>query len=113
MLNVTYTDSIDTVRLDFIQQHAQGILEVSPIRYVREAQLRGSLFDAEDSSGIVSSVDTNFWIDHTKPLEALGEVRSFLKWPFGDLRDGYEFLLVIQVRRRSRSGFWSASTEAA
>ena len=70
VLNVT--GSINTVRLDFIKEHAEEIMKASPVRYVKEAKLRGRLFYPEDVSGLVSSVDTGFWVDHTEPLEALG-----------------------------------------
>ena len=101
MLNVT--GSINTVRLDFIKEHAKEIMKASPIRYVKEAKLCGRLFNPEDVSGLVSSVDTGFWVDHTEPLEALGWARDTVDWPLGELHDGHEFLLVLEVRRRSRS----------
>ena len=78
-------------------------MKASPIRYVKEAKLRGNLFHAEDSSGLVSSADTGFWVDHTEPLEALGWVRDTVDWPLGELHDGHEFLLVLEGRRRIRS----------
>lgn len=53
----------------------------------------------EHTSGIVSCVYTNFWVDHTEPLEALGRVRETTNWPLGDLHDGHEFLLIIEARR--------------
>lgn len=78
-------------------------MKASPIRYVKEAKLRGSLFNPEDASGLISSVDTSFWIDHTEPLEALVRVREAIEWPLGELNDGHEFLLIIEARKRSRS----------
>jgi hypothetical protein len=106
--------SITTVRLDFIKEHAEEIMKASPIRYVRDAKLRGSLFDPEDASGLVSSVDTGFWVDHTEPLEALEWVQDTVDWPLGELHDGHEFLLLLEVRHRPRSRSLSApSTKAA
>jgi len=84
--------------------HAEEIMKASPIRYVKEAKLRGSLFNPEDASGLVSSVDTGFWIDHTEPLEALVRAREAIGWPLGELNDGHEFLLIHEARKRSRSG---------
>ena len=102
MLNII--GSINTVRLDFIKEHAEEIMRVSPIRYVKDAKLRGSVFDPEDASGLVSSVDTGFWVDHTEPTEALAWARDIVDWPLGELHDGHEFLLILEVRRRrSRS----------
>jgi len=107
MLNMI--GSINTVRLDFIKEHAEEIMKASPIRYVKEAKLRGSLFHPEDVSGLVSSVDTSFWVDHTEPLEALKWTRDSVDWPLGELHNGHEFLLVLEVRRRTGSKSRSTS----
>lgn len=87
----------------FIRDNAEAIMKASPIRYVKDAELRGSLFDREDTSGVISSVYTNFFVEHTEPLEALAWVREGLDWPLGELLDGYEFLLTMAVRRRNGS----------
>lgn len=89
--------------------HDEEIMKASPIRYVKEAKLSGSLFNPEDASGIVSSVDTSFWIDHTEPLEALARAREVMEWPLGELNDGHESLLILKVRHRSPSGLRSMS----
>ena len=75
----------------------------SPISYVKDAKLRGSAFNPDDISGLVSSVDSGFFVDHNEPLEALAWVREEMDWPLGELFDGHEFLLIIEARRRSRS----------
>lgn len=95
--------------ISFIRDNAETIMKASPISYVKDAELRGSLFDAKDTSGVVSSVFTKFFVDHTEPLKALAWVRAGLEWPLGDLVDGYEFLLMMQVRHRDRSRSRSAS----
>ena len=89
--------------IDFIRDHADAIMKGSPITYVKNAELRGSLFDSEDTSGAVSSVCTKFFVDHTEPLQALEWVREGLNWPLGELLDGFEFLLIIPTRRHGRS----------
>ena len=101
MLNAT--GSINTVRLGFTKKHAEKIMKASPIRYIKAAKLRGRLFRPEDSSGLISSVDSGFLVDHTTPLEALGWARDSLDWPLGELHDGHKFLLVLPARRRIRS----------
>lgn len=93
----------------FIRDNAEAIIKVSPISYVKDAELRGSLFDPDDTSGAISSVNTKFFVDHTEPLEALSWVREGLDWPLGELLDGYEFLIMIKVRRRDRSRSRSTS----
>ena len=101
MLNVA--GSISAAQLDFIKEHAEEMMKASPVRYVKEAKLRGRLFNPEDLSGLVSSVDTGFWVDHTEALEALELVRDEGDWPLGDLHDGHEFLVILESKRRSRS----------
>lgn len=97
------TGSIDKVRLDFIKEHAATIMRASPIPYVKKAKLRGRLFNPEDIDGLVSCVDTDFWVDHTEPLEALRWARETADWPLGDLSDGHEFPLILEARSRIRS----------
>jgi hypothetical protein len=91
------------VATSFIRDNAKSVMEQSPIDYVRNAQLRGSLFNDNDTSGSISSVCTDFFVDHTEPLEALEWVRRELQWPLGELFDGQEFLLILEARSRSRS----------
>jgi hypothetical protein len=104
LILIFWIGGINTVAVGFVRDNAETIMKASPIAYVKDAELRGSLFDPEDASGAVSSVYTKFFVDHTEPLEALAWVREGLvDWPLGELLDGYEFLLVIAVRRRDRS----------
>ena len=46
-------------------------MKASTVGYVRDAKLRGKLFDPEDAYGLVSSVDAGFFVDHEEPIEAL------------------------------------------
>lgn len=95
--------------VSFIRDNAEAIMKASPIGYVKDAELRGSLFDPEDASGVVSSVYIKFFVDHTEPLEALAWVREGLDWPLGELLDGYKFLFMLAVRRRDRARSRSSS----
>ncbi|KIX03760.1 uncharacterized protein Z518_07313 [Rhinocladiella mackenziei CBS 650.93] len=97
-----FGNGIGTVRLDFIRKHAGAVMNASPIGYAKDADLRGSLFHTRETNGVVSSVYTNFFVDHTEPLEALAWVRDGLDWPLGELLDGHEFLFLLEVRRRDR-----------
>lgn len=99
-----FGSSIHAVSLEYIKKNAQLFMKASPVDYVRRGQLRGSLFDSQDTSGLVSSVYTEFFVDHKEPLEALAWVRQDMEWPLGELFDGYEFVLILEARRpRSRS----------
>lgn len=95
--------STGAIPLDFTRLHAQAILGASPVRYVREARLRGSLFDEGDLTGLISAVDTGFFVDHEEPLDALHFVREEMDWPLGDLLDGHEFILIVQAKHRAGS----------
>ena len=96
-------DSLSTVRLDVIGKHAREIIEASPIGYVKDAQLRGSVFFRDETNGLVSCVNSGFFVDHTEPLEALAWVREGMEWPLGELLDGHEFLLIFEAKRSFRS----------
>lgn len=90
--------SIGETDLDFIKSHARQILDASPVPYVRDAVLRGMLFHDGDTSGLVSSADTAFFVDHKEPLEVLEQVRRRGYWPLGDLPAGHEFLLLLSPK---------------
>lgn len=69
----------------------------------------GSLFQpddpvTDDGSRLVSGVDTNFFVNHEEPLDALAWLQDQGLWQLGRLPDGVEFLLIFETpRRRSRS----------
>ena len=100
---------MNAVRVDFIKENAERIMKTSPISYVKGAKLRGCLFGSEDASGLVSSADSGFWVDHTEPLEALAWAQKTGDWPLGELHDGHEFLLLVEARRRVGSSSQSGS----
>ncbi|KAG9251094.1 uncharacterized protein F5Z01DRAFT_332088 [Emericellopsis atlantica] len=102
-----FCSTIERVPIEFIRTNAQAILSSSPIPYVSDAKLSGSLFESSSTSGLVSGVDTQFFVDHTEPLEVLNDVRKKWNWPLGGLPDGNEYLLILprkSRRSRSRSG---------
>ncbi|KAL8419692.1 hypothetical protein RB594_002754 [Gaeumannomyces avenae] len=81
--------------LNFMRTQAAAVMVESPISYVKDAKLSGSLF-LDDTSGLVAGVDTRFFLDHTEPSEAL-ERRRKHGWALGALPAGHEFILVLQV----------------
>ncbi|KAL5933763.1 hypothetical protein ACKVV1_000023 [Pyricularia oryzae] len=97
---------IEKISLRLIKEDGDAIMKASPVAYIKEATLCGSLINADDQSGLVLGVNTSFYVDHTEPLEALKTVREDWAWPFGDLPDGHEYLLILEgrgLRSRSRS----------
>lgn len=71
---------IERISIDFIQKYAKAILETSPISYIRDAKLTGSIF-GQASAGMVSGVNTDFFVNHDEPLKALMRIREELSWP--------------------------------
>ncbi|KND91832.1 hypothetical protein TOPH_03363, partial [Tolypocladium ophioglossoides CBS 100239] len=91
------------VPLDFARQHAADVMAGSPVSYIKGAKLCGSLFHPGDTTGLRCGVDSDFFVDHTEPLEALAWFKEMGEWPLGDLPDGHEFLLLFELARRRRS----------
>lgn len=90
--------SLPSVSLDFIRENAAEVLAASPVKYVREAALFGTLFGNVQAE-IVSGADTNFWVDHQEPMQVLKSLEG--RWPFGNLPEGHEYLLLFE---RSTTG---------
>jgi len=87
---------IEKVDLSGIKELVPGIMKSSPVPYVKMARPTGSLFDQGDQTGAVCCADTAFWVDHAEPLAALNAIKEDgIKWPFGDLPDGCEFLVFV------------------
>ena len=63
-------------------------------------ELRGSLFEDECTTGAVSCVFTNFYVDHGEPLEALAVYKGTGRWVLGELLDGHEFLIILFACKR-------------
>ena len=86
---------VNAIDTNFIGQHAQEILSVTPIEYLKNVKLRGNLFE-NCSSGIVSCAYTKYYVDHNEPLEAL-KVFKDRGWCLGNLLDGHEFLIILPI----------------
>ncbi|KAK1467994.1 hypothetical protein CABS03_15039 [Colletotrichum abscissum] len=109
LLLTSYEDiRFSDVSMDYARDHAADVLKASPIVYVREAQLCGRLFNSDDASGMVSGVNSKFYVDHAEPLEALAWFQEDGNWPLGELPDGHEFLFLVEKPRRRRSRSASA-----
>jgi len=93
---------VEDVSLEVIRECAEWVMAVSPIQYVRDAKVHGSLFGSVVRDGAVSTVDTKFLVDHAEPERALELVKEMgVEWPFGGLPDGHEFLLFMEPRSRT------------
>jgi len=88
---------IENIDLSFCRENAKLIFEASPVDYVRAMQPRGSLFENDCTSGAISSVNTEFYVDHDEPLAALQTFKASGKWSLGELLEGHEFLIIVSV----------------
>ena len=86
---------IDQVDTNFILMNAAHILGNTPIGYLKEAKLAGSLFDPNSTTGAISCVFTEFYVDHQEPLAALDIFKAKRGWCLGELPEGHEFLIVL------------------
>lgn len=96
-LNEVLDVKIENIDLSFCRENAKIIFEASPVDYIRDTQPHGSLFEKDCTSGVVSSVNTRFFVDHDEPLAALQIFKDSRKWPLGELLEGHEFLIIVPV----------------
>ncbi|CAD6442593.1 c9b8a773-5de2-459c-bc87-4cb9654c492d [Sclerotinia trifoliorum] len=85
------------------KDYVRELMKSCPVEYVRDAKIRGSLFaegdEGTDLDGTVACANTQFWVDHKEPLDALGVLREKgIVWPFGELPDGCEFMVLVRSR---------------
>jgi hypothetical protein len=99
-LPLNLADSLHGFQLSFIKEHAEAVMKASPVDYVKNAKIYGSLFNFQNDANIVSCVDTGFFVDHAEPLQALKRVRDEYMWPLGELLDGHEFLVILEAKIR-------------
>ena len=88
---------IEEIKLEFVKQHARSILQSAPVKYIREAELHGALFDDASIGESISCAFTNFWVEHREPETALGTMRDKgIQWPLGSLPGGHEYLSIVR-----------------
>ena len=88
---------IENIDLSFCRENAKLICEASPVGYVHAMQPLGTLFEKDCTSGAISSVNTEFYVDHDEPLAALQTFKASGKWCLGELLEGHEFLVIVPV----------------
>ena len=88
--------SVELIDTDFIIRNAAKILEATPVDYLKNVKLAGSLFDDCCTTGAVSCVFTEFYVNHAEPLAAL-EIFKTRRWCLGELPEGHEYLIILPV----------------
>jgi hypothetical protein len=92
-----FGNGLENTDLETTRKHAKDVLESCPVRYVREARTRGRLFENDIEDGSISCADTQFWVDHREPHDALAVIKEKgIMWRFGQLPEGHEFLLLVK-----------------
>jgi hypothetical protein len=98
---------------EFIRTHLSRIISLCAVPYVVNQPLIGSLIQCPQSSiesGPRMLINTEFYIDHTEPLEALSNLPVDIKWPLSTLLEGHEFIVLFLVgSNRKDSGHVSVS----
>lgn len=93
-----FGSGIENLDFSLVKSHGHAIMSSSPVDYVRNATLRGSVFGSNGQEGSVCCAFTNFWVDHTEPLEVRKSVEEAgVKWPLGELPEACEFLVIADV----------------
>ena len=85
---------VSDIDLDFIRRNAAKALESSTVQYLRNAQVRGSLFE-EATDGSISVANTEYFIDHEEPDAILRYYVEKKQWPLGTLKEGHEFAVIM------------------
>jgi len=88
---------ISAINLNFIKENTSKILAVTPIPYLKSPILKGGLFQEDPESGVISSIFTQFFVDHDEPLQVLEEYKNRKEWPLGDLLKGHEFVILVEM----------------
>jgi len=83
--------------IDFIGHKARAVVESATVRYIKNAELRGSLFGDKSDEGAVSSVFTNFPVDHAEPQQVLESYLGRGVWKLGRPLRNHEFIVMIPV----------------
>ncbi|KAI0782194.1 hypothetical protein C8Q75DRAFT_795891 [Abortiporus biennis] len=92
---------IGNIDTKFIADNAFAFLVSSHIPYLKGAKLHGSIFGKKDAAeGVVSTVDTNFAVDHTETDAVLKTYLSQGKWCLGRLPENHEFLIMLPITAR-------------
>ncbi|KAI0737885.1 hypothetical protein C8Q80DRAFT_1222624 [Daedaleopsis nitida] len=84
--------------LRFVAEHAAAVLRCSSVSYLKDAQVRGSLFDASVADGTVSSANTNFFVNHEEPNTILSHYLAENNWSLGNLLEGHEFIVLLPMK---------------
>ncbi|KAG1731980.1 uncharacterized protein EDB91DRAFT_1152670 [Suillus paluster] len=93
-----YSDvGVYAVDLSFIRENAARILEASAVDYLKSVQLRGDLFQENAGTDAVSSMFTEFYVDHAEPSKVLEKFKVRGKWCLGELLEGHEYLALFPV----------------
>jgi len=90
---------VGAINTDFIGQHVKDIFSVTPIEYLKNIKLHGSLLE-DSPPDIVSSIYAEFIVDRKESLEAFQGIQGCKALVLGNLLDGHEFLINLSVAKK-------------
>ena len=100
----TFGSGIEDIDLNAVGLEARDVMASCPVTYVRDAKLRGAPFEDATIDETISCADTQFWVDHGEPDEALSVIKDKgINWPLGYLPEGHEYLLIVKLKSRVES----------
>ncbi|KAF2687255.1 hypothetical protein K458DRAFT_415517 [Lentithecium fluviatile CBS 122367] len=83
-----FGNGLENVDLGVVKKHAHELMATSPVDYVKNAILSGSLLGGDGdgepekrSDGSICCAITNFYVEHKEPIAVLEEVRKTEDWP--------------------------------
>ncbi|KAL2067022.1 hypothetical protein VTL71DRAFT_1446 [Oculimacula yallundae] len=89
---------LQDINFQYMRAEAKKVMATCPVTYVREAKLRGNLFEDGEADGAICCADTQFWVDHQEPdIAHFLLKRNGISWPLGELPEGHEYLLMATV----------------
>jgi hypothetical protein len=83
--------------LPFICENVAKVLVFSTINYLKTAELCDELFQENSDTSSISSVFTEFYVDHAEPLEASDKFKARGRWCLGELLEGHKYLALFPV----------------
>lgn len=78
----------NSLEINFQREQAHSVMKSCPVGYVRSAALI--------AGGLCA--DTQFWVDHTEPKEALRVMEGKGSWVLGGLPEGCEYLALLKCQ---------------
>ena len=89
--------SVEEMDLHLLRTQAAPCMAYSPVRYIREGKMNGSLWGLGDTTG-VATLDTTFLVERQGMREAMRSMTERgRQWPLGGLPEGHEWVCMVKA----------------